>query len=171
MTRGSRTTSCIWWTWSDARLTTATVCRREGRPWGRHPGGGKPFFIARRKWCTICARFTAGYVRQKPAEPPDRPVAGGGSGLRQRPDRTRIRERTAGCRREVRATLPASGPHGVVTSWGRRSSLCRSAAQRRTPSAVVSRKMIASNDSIKCAGHRTSSFTAGRFFFIWMAVV
>ena len=50
-------------------------------------------------------------------------------------------------------------------------STCRAVVQRRMPNVPVSRKTIASMAAIFSARQRTESFTPGRFFFIWMAVV
>ena len=63
------------------------------------------------------------------------------------------------------------GPQAVWTRCGRRSSTCLPTGQRRTPSVVVSPNRMASMRSTSSLWHSTESFTAGRFFFIWMAVV
>ena len=47
----------------------------------------------------------------------------------------------------------------------------RRAIQRRTPSVVVSLNRMSSMAAASAGRQRTVSFTPGRFFFIWMAVV
>ena len=67
--------------------------------------------------------------------------------------------------------LPATGPQGVGTSWAWRRSTLRCTGQRRRPSVDVSRKRTAWIGSSRASSQSTESFTPGRFFFIWMAVV